>query len=191
MTTSGQAGRRRRLQSFDNNGVKIDLRKFMDFTLVPGVDGASPEKLRFDPFLSGFGGTEMIIQFNFENPLEVSVGSTKDRIVARFTDPRLLIDTETGMFIQSPPMITELPRMFMSDNGTEVLMASCNVVASATNTMLVLFIIIGFSLVAMTKSIWQFINLVQIMAYLKYFVEWPANTKLGLECLDYSVSGRL
>merc|ERR1712054_5246 len=79
----------------------------------------------------------------------------------------------------------------MSDDATEVLMASCNVVASATNTMLVLFIIIGFSLSAMTKSIWQFINLVQLMAYLNYFVQWPANTVLGFECLDYSVTGRL
>lgn len=163
----------------------------MEFTMVPGDDSSDPRNLRFDPYMSAFGGSEMKIKFNFENPLEVSVGSTPDKILARFTDPRLLIDTATGMFVQSPPMVSELPRMFMSDDATEVLMASCNVVASATNTVLVLFIIIGFSLVAMTKSIWQFINLVQLMAYMKYFVQWPANTVLGLDCLDYSISGRL
>lgn len=122
--------------------------------MVPGDDSSDPRNLRFDPYMSAFGGSEMKIKFNFENPLEVSVGSTPDKILARFTDPRLLIDTATGMFVQSPPMVSELPRMFMSDDATEVLMASCNVVASATNTVLVLFIIIGFSLVAMTKSIW-------------------------------------
>jgi hypothetical protein len=157
--SSGYSGLRQ-LQAYNNNGLSIDLRRFMDFTLVPGVDAAESKKLKFDPYLSAFGGTEMVIQFNFENPLEVSTGTTPDRIVARFTDPRLLIDAETGMFIQSAPMISELPRMFMSDSATDVLMASCNVAASATNTMLVLFIIVGFSLVAMTKSIWQFINMV-------------------------------
>jgi len=70
--------------------------------------------------------------------------------------------------------------MFMSDSATDVLMASCNVMASATNTALLLFIIVGFSLAAMTKSIWNFINLIQIIAYLQYFVEWPANASLGL-----------
>jgi hypothetical protein len=38
---SGVAGLRR-LQDFDNNGLKIDLRSFMDFTLVPGDDSSDP-----------------------------------------------------------------------------------------------------------------------------------------------------
>jgi len=183
--------RGRRLQSYDNNGIEINVEDFMSFDYVRGDDAAEAEKLRFEPYLKAFGGTEMIIQFDFENPLEVSIGTTPDKIVAKFTDPRLLYDSETGMFIQNSGMVSELPRMLMSDSATDVLMASCNIVASATNTALVLFILVGFSLVAMTKSIWHFINLVQIIAYLRYFVEWPANAAQGFECLNYSVSGRL
>ncbi len=88
-------------------------------------------------------------------------------------------------------MITELPKMLLSDDATEVLGASCFLVASATNTMIVIFILIAFSLVAMTKSIWQFVNTIQMLAYLRWMVEWPANADLGYRCLDYSVSGRL
>jgi len=41
----------------------------------------------------------MTIAFEFENPLEVSIGDTPDRIVAKFTDPRMLMDPNTGMFV--------------------------------------------------------------------------------------------
>lgn len=88
-------------------------------------------------------------------------------------------------------MISELPRMLLSDDATEILGASCFLVASATNTMVIIFILVAFSLVAMTKSIWQFVNMIQMLAYLRWLVEWPANADLGYKCLDFSVSGRL
>lgn len=121
----------------------------------------------------------------------MSTGEAPDRIISQFTDPRLLMDPQTGMFVQTPGMITELPRMLLSDDATEILGASCFLVASATNTMIVVMVLIAFSLVAMTKSIWQFINTIQLLAYMRWMVEWPANAELGYQCLDYSVSGRL
>lgn len=150
--------RGRMLQSYDNNGIEIDIQDFMSFEYVRGQDAAEADMLRFEPYLKAFGGTELVVQFEFENPLEVSIGSTPDQIVTKFTDPRLLYDAETGMFIQNSGMVSELPRMLMSDSATDVLMASCNILASATNTALLLFILIGLSLTAMTKSIWHFIN---------------------------------
>lgn len=100
----------------------------------------------------------MTIAFEFENPLEVSIGDTPDRIVAKFTDPRMLMDPNTGMFVQTPGILSELPRMLLSDDATEILGASSYLVASMTNTMIIVLVLIAFSLVAMTKSIWQFIN---------------------------------
>ena len=126
----------------------------MSFDLVQGEGGASEKRLRFTPRLGDFTGTQMTIKFDFENPLYVSTGDTPDRIISQFTDPRLLMDPETGMFVQTPGMITELPRMLLSDDATEILGASCFLVASATNTAIVVFVLIAFSLVAMTKSIW-------------------------------------
>jgi hypothetical protein len=95
------------------------------------------------------------------------------------------------MFVQTPGIITELPRMLLSDDATEVLGASCYLVASATNTLIIVLILIAFSLSAMTKSIWQFINIIQILAYMRWLVDWPANAELGFKCLEYSISGRL
>lgn len=34
-------------------------------------------------------------------------------------------------------------------------------------------------------------NTIQILAYIRWFVEWPANGEMAFKCLDYSVSGRL
>ena len=163
----------------------------MTFELVRGANSAPEKKLRYTPRLGDFSGDGLKIEFDFDHPLYVSAGDEPDKIVAQFTDPRLLLDPNTGMFIQTPGMITELPKMLLSDDATEVLGASCFLVASATNTMIVIFILIAFSLVAMTKSIWQFVNTIQMLAYLRWMVEWPANADLGYRCLDYSVSGRL
>jgi len=163
----------------------------MSFDLIRGESSAEERKLRFEPVLDDFTGSKLSIKFEFDNPLYVSIGETPDRIVAQFTDPRLLIDPETGMFVQTPGMISELPRMLLSDDATEVLGASCFLVASATNTFIVVLILIAFSLVAMTKSIWQFVNTIQILAYMRWMVEWPANADLGFKCLEYTVSGRV
>ena len=126
----------------------------MSFELVRGENSAAERKLRYTARLGDFSNGELKIEFDFENPLYVSAGDEPDQIVAQFTDPRLLLDPETGMFVQSPGMITELPKMLLSDDATEILGASCFLVASATNTMIIVFILIAFSLVAMTKSIW-------------------------------------
>ena len=185
-------GKGRSLQSNSQAAsFDLDVNDFMSFELIRGDNSAPEKKLRYTATLGDFSGSKLKIQFNFENPLYVSVGDKPDRILAQFTDPRLLIDPDSGMFIQSPGMISELPRMLLSDDATEILGASCFLVASATNTMIIIFILVAFSLVAMTKSIWQFVNMIQMLAYLRWLVEWPANADLGYKCLEYSVSGRL
>ena len=60
--------------------------------------------------------------------------------------------------------------MLLSDEATEVLGASSYLVASMTNTLIIVLILIAFSLVAMTKSIWQFVNTIQVLAYLRWIV---------------------
>ena len=194
---SAESGRLRRLafgRSLQDEGgdeFAIDITQFMSFELVRGTDSAPERKLAYTPKLDGFGGESLKIAFEFENPLYVSVGETPDLIVAQFTDPRLLVDPETGMFVQTPGIITELPRMLLSDNATEILGASCYLFAAATNTWIIVLIFIAFSLTAMTKSIWQFVNTIQILAYLRWFVTWPANGDMAFKCLDYSVSGKI
>ena len=163
----------------------------MSFELVRGDGGASERMLRFTPKIDSFKDNKLKLKFEFENPLYVSTGDEDDLMVAQFTDPRMLMNPETGMFVQTPGIITTLPRMLLSDNATDVLEASCYLVASATNTLIIILVLVAFSLVAMTKSIWQFVNTIQILAYLRWLVAWPANAQMAFKCLDYSISGRL
>lgn len=96
----------------------------------------------------------MEIDFVFDNPLEVSTGDTPDLIIAEFTDPRLLVDPKTGMFVQNEGMITKLPRLLLSDNSTEVLIGVCSVVSSVANVILIVAIVVAFYISAVSKSIW-------------------------------------
>lgn len=82
------------VQDFD-----IDVQQFMSFELVRGESSAPERKLRYTPRLEGFGGGKLTVKFDFEHPLDVSTGETPDRIVSKFTDPRLLMDPATGMFV--------------------------------------------------------------------------------------------
>jgi len=77
----------------------IDINDFMTFELVRGANSAPEKKLRYTPKLGDFSGDGLKIEFDFENPLYVSAGDEPDKIVAQFTDPRLLLDPNTGMFI--------------------------------------------------------------------------------------------
>ena len=82
----------------------------MAFVLVRG-DGASDERfLNFEPYLSDFDGKSMTIKFKFDYPLEVSKGEKPDKVVCFFKDPRLLLNPETGMFIQNDGIAIEMPR---------------------------------------------------------------------------------
>jgi len=163
----------------------------MRFMLVRG-DGAADEKLlHFKPSLSGFDGSSMEVLFDFDNPLEVSTGDEPDKVVAFFTDPRLLMDPVTGMFVQNDGMVTEMPRQLMQTAATAMLQQSCYMVSTATGTLIACSIIIALSLTALRKSIWQFINMIQIIAYIRFFVEWSANAAFAFECMDASVTGSI
>ena len=132
----------------------------MSFILVRGEGASDVRLLRFAPVLGGFDGSSMEINFNFENPLEVSTGDVPDRIVAFFTDPRLLMDPETGMFIQNDGIVTEMPKQLMMTPATVILQASCQLVSTLTGTLILCSVVIALGLTAMTKSIWTFVNII-------------------------------
>lgn len=71
----------------------------MSFELIRGESSAPERKLSYTPKLDSFEDGKMTIKFDFDHPLYVSTGDTPDRIVAKFTDPRMLMDPTTGMFV--------------------------------------------------------------------------------------------
>lgn len=50
-------------------------------------------------------------------------------------------------------------------------------------------IIISLVLSGISKSVWFFVNTIQLMAYLRFFVTWPANSQLVLECFESAITG--
>jgi hypothetical protein len=50
-------------------------------------------------------------------------------------------------------------------------------------------IITSLVLAGLAKSVWSFVNLVQLIAYLRFFGAWPANAQLTFECFEKSIYG--
>jgi hypothetical protein len=80
------------LQTVTNNKIDFNINDFMKFTLVPGEGSAEPSMLRFTPVLTDFTSDTFSVRFDWDNPLQVSTGTTKDKVKSEFTDPRLFLD---------------------------------------------------------------------------------------------------
>jgi len=80
------------LQTVTNNKIDFNINDFMKFTLVPGEGSAEPSMLRFTPVLTDFTSDTFSVRFDWDYPLQVSTGTTKDKVKSEFTDPRLFLD---------------------------------------------------------------------------------------------------
>ena len=166
----------RALQTITNGKIDFNINDFMKFELVPGEESADPSLLRFNPILSDFTGTTFSVRFDWDFPLQVSTGKTPDKVKSEFIDPRLFFDPTSGMFAFNPqPMYSDIPQQFIRSAAADGLKASCEMFSISTVIFVAVAIITSLVLTGLSKSVWSFVNLVQLMAYLKFFGAWPAN----------------
>jgi hypothetical protein len=149
----------------------------MKFELVPGEESADPNLLRFNPVLADFTGTTFSVRFDWDFPLQVSTGKTPDKVVSQFIDPRLFFDPTSGMFaFNGAPMTSDIPQQFIRSAAADGLKASCEMFSISTVIFVAVAIVTSLVLAGLSKSVWSFVNIVQLLAYLKFFSAWPANS---------------
>lgn len=162
----------------------------MKFELVPGEESADPNLLRFKPILSDFTGTTFSVRFDWDYPLQVSTGKTPDKVKSQFIDPRMFFDPTSGMFaFNGQPMFSEIPQQFIRSAAADALKASCEMFSISTVIFVAVAIITSLVLAGLANSVWSFVNLVQLIAYLRFFGAWPANAQLTFECFEKSIYG--
>ena len=56
----------------------------------------------------------------------------------------------------------------------DIMDATKGTVESAANTLIVVQIVVTLVLAASLKSMWNLMNVIQVLAYVRFFTGWPA-----------------
>ena len=82
---------------------------------------------------------------------------------------------ENGLPIEPGTKIEQtLPKMLPGKAAVQVLETTKQSIESATNTVVVAQIIITLLLALSLKSMWNLMNVIQVLAYVRFFSGWPA-----------------
>jgi len=91
---------------------QVDLNHFISFELIRSMnEKAEVKELMFDVELKEFNVREMILQFDFINPLSISTGDISDIIRFTILQPDLFVSSASGLTIQKDTTVeVEVPR---------------------------------------------------------------------------------
>ena len=111
----------------------------------------------------------------FMNPTLVSIGEIPDVLQIKIVDTDFFSDSESGITVDPDFSITKnLPIMLKNGEFAQNLELASATVEKGVQTGLVTQIIICVILSASLKSLWNFLNVVQVLAYIRFFAIWPA-----------------
>jgi len=105
-------------------------------------------------------------------------------MIATVVDETFFASKSSGMGIkEGTQIISILPRML---DGDQIALAEA-VAETAKTTNVTLLIVVAIMAVSL-KQMWNFLNIVQVLAYIRLFVAWPAFMMLVLQFLDDAVT---
>ena len=70
----------------------------------------------------------------------------------------------------------------------DIMDATKGTVESAANTLIVVQIVVTLALAASLKSMWNLMNVIQVLAYARFFTGWPAMPAQGFEYMDNAIT---
>lgn len=180
--------RRQRRLADDSNRFSLD--NFLTFAVVRGdEDSASIEDLSFSVRVGGITDGMLSFKMKFDQPLKVSIGSEKDLMIATIVDGSFFASGETGMPIPPGTTIENiLPKMLPGEEFVMVMEKTKETMEKTTNTVIIAQIIITLILSVSLKSMWNLYNVIQILAYIRFFTGWPAFMLELLMYLDNTVT---
>lgn len=166
--------RRRRLAATEEKAFSMD--SFIKFHIERGgEDSASIEDLAFVVGSAGIEGSLLLFKLDFENPQKVSIGETPDKAIATIVDGSFFADEATGISIPTGTTIDNvLPKMLPGEQFVMVMETTKETIETTAQGILVAQILITLILAVSLKSMWNLYNVIQIMAYIRFFTAWPA-----------------
>ena len=126
----------------------------------------------------------------FDHPLSVSIGELPDLIVVEIVEPDLFISKESGKSISSSSTKIEksAPKQFPSLKSFESVVVAANTVQVAANTAFLSQFGVTICLAVSLKAMWNLMNVMQVMAYLRLVVDWPANSHMILDSMHNAIT---
>ena len=117
------------------------------------------------------------LKFKFENPLSLSIGDKPDILTIEFVEPELFTSKETGKTLPPKSVITyAIPKQFPSEASYKIAVLAGSTVQAAANTAFLSQFGVTICLAVSLKAMWNLMHVMQVMAYLRLIVSWPANS---------------
>ena len=147
----------------------------MTFAIVRGADDSAPlEYLGFSVESAGIESGMMNFKFKFEYPLMISIGAKKDKMVATIVDGSFFANEDGQPIPPGTEIVQLLPKLLPGEEFAMALESTKTGMERATQTFVIAQIIITLLLSVSLKSMWNLYNVIQILAYIRFFTNWPA-----------------
>ena len=140
--------------------------------------------------LTSYDSRSISLKLAFEFPLSISVGVLPDIVEISFMEPGLFVSAETGkaMRIDSRPALSAIPKQFPSEDLFELVAAAGSTVQFAANTAFLSQFGVTIFLAVSLKAMWNLMHVMQVMAYLRLVVAWPANSHMMLKSMHNAIT---
>ena len=177
----------RNLQS-ESNDAFFDLSEYIQFKVRRGDESsARTDKLGFSILTVGIQNDQILFRCAFDFPEMVSIGLQQDQFIAQIIKPTFFSSSDTGLSIKEDFVIIEnLPRMFgISEYNSKVAIEAVNTgIQLGIIAQLAITLPIAISL----KSMWNLMNIIQVLSYMRLYSNWPAMIDFQLNQLELAIT---
>ena len=119
----------------------------------------------------------------------VSIGEKPDDMVATMVNPSIFCGEGNAKAIKVGTQIRKvLPKQLPDETTAQVLDAAGESFKGATTTALVVQIAITLVVSASLKSMWNLMNVIQVLCYLRFFALWSGQVDLVMKYMDDAIT---
>ena len=188
--TYGGRRRRRLLEAAAEDDDTFELSDFLSFELQRGSeDSADIEDLAFKVKSKEVRDDMLYFDFEFEKPEKVSTGERKDVMVVTIMDDSFFTSQSSGKSLtKGSQIVNVLPKMLPSVEYTEALEITQSTFTTATQTFIILEICIAIVVAVSLKAMWNLMNVLQVLTYIRFYTGWPIMMMLVLENMDNAIT---
>ena len=134
---------------------------------------------------------ELYLNVKFKDPVMVSIGMKKDMIIAEVANKEFFSRTDAQAGIEEGTQVKLwLPRLLSGDAFEETVNEIHETVDSSAQYLLVGNLFTTVILAISFKSIWNLLNVMQVLVFMRYFTPWPASVDAILVELENAITLR-
>ena len=129
------------------------------------------------------------MQVSFYKPLSVSIGEKPDKLVVDFVKPELFISKASGKSLPEDSEIdASIPKQFPDLETYEIAQVAGSTVQFAATSAFLTQFAVTITLAVSLKAMWNLMHVMQVIAYLRLLVLWPANGHMILQSIHNSIT---